>query len=518
MARLHEYQGKAILRKFGIAAPKGGVVQTISEARAIATEIGAPVVVKAQVWTTGRAGLNLVRFADDPDAAASTARDLLGITIGNFAVEQLVVEEKLTIEREIYLGLIIDSHERAPVLILSSVGGTGIEQIAATHPDKIARHVVDIRGGVRDFEARDLCRRVGIKGELLLKLSAVIVQFYEAARTYEARSAEINPLALTASGDLVAVDCRFTVDDNAVFRHPDLGIDIAREFDRPPTELEKIAWAVEKGDYRGTFYFIQMEQNFYKGERVVGFHGNGGGGAMMSMDALLAQGFRVANFVDTSGNPPASKVYRAAKIVLSQPNIDGYFMSGSGVASQEQFHSARGLVKAFIEDQLDVPAVIRLGGNAEEQAMAILARANGHFPAPVEGYGKDDPPDYCVERLKTLVDSYIPFTGNVGAWRAVPLPDEPYTFETVSGGTVTFDHARCRACESKICIETCAPRILSLENAVPALNIPRDEAKRGGCTECLACEIECYFLGNHGGHITLPIQGLDEYRESIGIS
>ena len=167
-----------------------------------------------------------------------------------------------------------------------------------------------------------------------------------------------------------------------------------------------------------------------------------------------------------------------------------------------------------MDDQLNVPAVIRVGGNAEEQAKAILERANGSFPASVEAYGRDDSPDACVERLKTLVDSYIPAD-------EIPVrepfePTEPYTFETVTGGTITYDHAKCRDCESKACVETCVPKILSIEDGVPVLNIGYDEAKRGGCIECLACEVECYFLGNRGGHIFLPIAGLDEYREQHG--
>src|SRR5690606_37433643 len=148
--------------------------------------------------------------------------------------------------------------------------------------------VVDIRLGLSESDARDLVRRAVIDGDLQARLADLLPKFYAAARTYEARSAEINPLALTASGDLVALDARFTIDDYAVYRHPDLGIEIAREFDRPPTELEKIAWNVEKNDYRGTFYFIQMKLDFAKGQRVVGFHGAGGGGSMMNMDALTA--------------------------------------------------------------------------------------------------------------------------------------------------------------------------------------------------------------------------------------
>ena len=158
-------------------------------------------------------------------------------------------------------------------------------------------------------------------------------------------------------------------------RHPELGIEIAREFDHPPTALERIAYAVEQNDHRGTFYFAQLATAAPKGSKgLVGFHGAGGGGSMMSMDAIVNAGFTIANFTDTSGNPSASKVYRAARIILAQPDLVGYFGSGSGVASQEQFWSAYGLAKAFWELDLDIPAVIRLGGNTEDRAVEILHR------------------------------------------------------------------------------------------------------------------------------------------------
>ena len=197
------------------------------------------------------------------------------------------------------------------------------------------------------------------------------------------------------------------------------------------------------------------------------------------------------------GNPPASKVYRAARIILSQANIDGYYAGGSGVASQEQFHSARGLVKAFMDAPLTVPAVIRIGGNAEEQAIKILHRANGTFSATVEAYGRDTSPEFCVERLQALIEA-TETDDNATPIRDGWEVEQPYRFETVTKGTVTLDHARCMACESKICIESCVPQILSLADDVPVLNISHEEAKRGGCTECLACEVECYFLGNKG--------------------
>ncbi|MGD8456975.1 MAG: acetate--CoA ligase family protein [Anaerolineales bacterium] len=509
MARLHEHQGKTLLKNFKIPIPKGGAARTKDEAKAIAKEIGGEVVVKAQAWVTGRAGMGAIGFAKSPDEAAKLAGQMLGMQIKNFSVDTILIEEKLNIKQEFYAGVIIDDQAQAPVMIFSSIGGSGVEEIAQEHPEAVARQVIDIRTGLRDFEARDLIRQTGLKGKLQMGLGNILVNLYQVAREYNARAAEINPIALTEDGKLYAADCRITVDDNAVYRHPELGIEIAREFDRPPTDLEMIAWQVEKNDYRGTFYFIQMEMGFKKGDGVIGFHGAGGGGSMMSMDAVLNRGYKLANFVDTSGNPPASKVYRAAKIILEQDGIDGYFASGSGVASQEQFHSARGLVKAFMEKPLTVPAVIRLGGNAEERAIEILNRAMPEIPAPIEGYGKDDSPEFCAERLQNLVQEFKPPTKPLkGLTRS--KPEKPYSFDTVTGGQVIFDHAACMECESKICIETCVPGILSLEDGVPILNITKEEAQKGRCSECLACEIECFFEGNQGGQVVLPIPGLTE--------
>ncbi|NIN63349.1 MAG: succinyl-CoA synthetase subunit beta [Anaerolineae bacterium] len=512
MARLHEYQGKELLRKHKVAVPKGSVASTPEDAQRIAEEIGGEVMVKAQAWVTGRAGMGGIKRAATPAEAKAAAQQMLGMSVTGFAVEQVLVEERLDIEREFYAGVIIDDRARAPVVIFSSVGGTGIEDIAREHPDKVARVEVDVVEGLQDYQARDLVRKTGVHGKLQRDLGGLVKSLYDVARTYEARAAEINPLVVTTDGRLYAADCRITVDDYAVFRHPDLGIEIAREFDRPPTTLEKIAYGVEEKDYRGTFYFIQMADDFEKGQGYIGFHGAGGGGSMMSMDALLSRAYKLATYVDTSGNPPASKVYRAARIVLSLPGIDGYFASGSGVASQEQFHSARGFVKAFLEERLSVPAVIRLGGNMEEKAIEILERAAPEIPAPLEAYGKDDTPDFCAERLDRLIKE--------GAIKNVPPPTprtepkETYTFESPTG-TVTYDHATCDTCESKICVQTCVRKILKLDNGRPVLNISFEDAKKGRCIECLACEVECHFEGKGGGFVNLPIPGLEEYREGL---
>ncbi len=514
MARLFEFQGKELLKQAKISVPEGKVVRSAEEAREVAASIGKPVVLKAQVWTTKRASMGGIQFADSPAEAFEKAQGLFQLKVKNFAVEQVLVEEKLDIAEEYYTGIISDDNSKQPLILFSSVGGTGIEEIAKAHPDKLAKMPIDVLTGLQDYQARNLVRKTGLHRKLQLKLANVLVGLWKIAKKYDARAAEINPLVQVASGDIVAADCRLTVDDYAVYRHPELGIEMAREFDHPPTELERIAFNVEKNDYRGTFYFIQLEQGFKKGENYIGFHGAGGGGSMMSMDAVNKQGFKIANFTDTSGNPPASKVYRAAKIILSQKGIDGYFGSGSGVASQEQFHSARGLVKAFREENLSIPAVIRLGGNEEDLAVEILTKYTKDLPAPVEGYKKDDSADFCAERLRKLVDAHpvsevkhVPFVK--------PVAKNPYTFETLTG-SVTFDHDKCVHCESKACIAACAPGILKLEDGRPVLAIDSADAKKGKCTECLACELACEFEGEKAAYVDLPIPGLEEYRKKIG--
>jgi succinyl-CoA synthetase beta subunit len=490
----------------------GEAVSTPEEARAAAEKIGKPVVIKMQVWVTGRAGLGGIQFADTPEEAEEKARELLGKKIKNFVVDLVLVEEKLDIQDEYFAGLVIDDARKCPLLIFSSVGGTGIEEIAQTHPEKITKMPVDILAGLREYQVRNLIRKTGISGKPLVKLSSLLTRFYKVAQAYDARSAEMNPLVLTGDGQVYAADCHFTVDDYAVFRHPDLGIEVAREFDRPPTELEKIAYQVEEKDHRGTFYFLQMIDEVSPRDKALGFNGAGGGGSMMSMDAVLGRGFKLANYCDTSGNPSASKVYRAAKVILSQPHIQGYFASGSGVASQEQYHSARGLVKAFYEEQLEIPAVIRLGGNFEEKAIEILGTYLKDIPGTVEGYGRDDSPEFCARRMEELIQA-SEFSDHSLRPLAVFSPSgEQYSFEILTG-KITIDQDKCADCQSQGCVEACSAQILKIQDGRAQLAITPEDAKKGKCTECLACEIFCRFHEQDAIFIHLPIPGLKEYRE-----
>ncbi|MBD3412888.1 MAG: succinyl-CoA synthetase subunit beta [Candidatus Aminicenantes bacterium] len=514
MARLFEYQSKKLLKQGGIPVPEGKVVSSPEQAAEAARELGRPVVLKAQVWATGRAEKGGIHFADSPEEARKAAREILAIRISGLSVEKILVEEKIDIQSEYFAGLVIDDAEKSPVMLFSSKGGTGIEEIARKHPDQVARAYVNVSKGFREYEARDLIRQTGVFGKTLTWLSRVLAKFFQVSQKYDARSAEMNPLVLASDGTVYAADCHFVVDDYAVFRHPDLGIEVAREFDRPPTELEKIAYQVEKNDHRGTFYFFQMLDEVDEKENVLGFNGAGGGGSMMSMDAVLDQGFKLANYCDTSGNPSASKVYRAAKIILSQPHIKGYFASGSGVASQEQFHSARGLTKAFKEEGLEIPAVLRLGGNFEEKAIEILHTYLKDIPGKVEGYGREDSPEFCAERMKKLITDNDFLSHKVRPLQEPEITEEVYSFQTPTG-EIRINQEKCLNCSTKACIEACTQNILKLEQQKPVLAISREDTEKGKCTECLACEIFCTFHEQDAIFIHLPIKGLKEYREKV---
>ena len=309
MARLHEYQGKAILAANGFKIPRGRAAATADEAMAIAREFDSEVVIKIQAWTTGRAGIGGVAFARKPADVRGHAARMLAMKVGQFPVEAVLVEEKIAIEREFFLSFAIDDAARAPVIIFAAGGGSGIEERAAS----TKRIACDVKAGPMEQSVTEAVSSCGLAKEQAAQLADSIRKLFSAARSVEARSLEINPLVLTKAGDFVAADCRITIDDYAVARHPELKIEIAREFDHPPTELERVAYAVEQSDHRGTFYFAQLATSAAKDSKgLVGFHGAGGGGSMMSMDAIVNAGFTIANFTDTSGNPSASKVYRAS--------------------------------------------------------------------------------------------------------------------------------------------------------------------------------------------------------------
>jgi succinyl-CoA synthetase beta subunit len=505
MARLHEYQGKAILAANGFKIPRGRAASTADEAAAAAKELGSEVVVKIQAWTTGRAGIGGVAFAKKPEEVRAHTKRMLSMKVGQFPVKAVLVEEKIDIDREFFLSFAIDDGARAPMIIFAPGGGTGIEERAAA----TRRIPCDVRRGPLDSAVDETVASCGLSAHNAKQLNESIRKLFAAARSVEARSLEINPLVLTKTGEFVAADCRITIDDYAVGRHPELGIEIAREFDHPPTALEQVAYAVEQNDHRGTFYFAQLATAAPKGSNgLVGFHGAGGGGSMMSMDAIVNAGFTIANFTDTSGNPSASKVYRAARIILAQPDLVGYFGSGSGVASQEQYWSAYGLAKAFWELDLDIPAVIRLGGNTEDRAVEILHRMSKLLRAPVEGYRKTDTPAFIAARFAELIadaggKKWKPRTPRVPKF----VNDSSATTLAVKNGSVWIDTARWP--EIRTAVETHSGGLIIDRDGAPVAALPNEEFATKD-SELLACDVECRLADIEGFYLELEIPGLDE--------
>ena len=345
MARLFEYQGKGLLKGAGISIPVGEVAATAKEAFEVATRIGKPVVIKAQVWAGGRGKAGAVKMADTPEKAEEAAGAILGMVVKGFPVRQVLVEERLDIEKEYYLVVIPDSswHSRAPVVMFSSQGGMDIEEVPE---DKVFRTKIDYPKGLPLYDALDLASQVGIPNQSLRDTAAVISNVVEVFKKYDCNILEINPLILTRQGKVIAGDCRLSIDDSAAFRHPEMAITIPREFPWEPTDFDMMGWGIDETDFRGSGFVMKMTLD-EANQGYIGFHAIGGGAAMVGIDALSKVGLKPANFADTSGNPVASKVYRVAKAVLAQPHIEGYLLAGFMIANQEQWHHAHGLVKAL---------------------------------------------------------------------------------------------------------------------------------------------------------------------------
>jgi succinyl-CoA synthetase beta subunit len=504
---LHEHQGKALLARHGIAVPEGGPVSSAPEAARLAARLGGPVAIKAQAWVTGRAARGGVQFAQTPEQAEAKAAQILSMKLGNFPVTEVLIERKLNIEDELFVSLTVDDAHRCPILLLDAHGGSGIEERAGS----VQRIPVDVRRGVDLERVREVLRSSPLEPARHDTVVSVIAGLVDMAGQYEARSIEVNPLVITTDGDVVAADCRMTIDDYAVYRHSELDIEVAREFDHPATNLERIAYRVGQADHRGTFYFVQLSTEGVGGAQpAIAFHGAGGGGSMMSMDAISRYGYTLANFCDTSGNPSAAKVYRAARLILAQSGLVGYFGSGSGVASQEQYHSAYGLAKAFCELNLTIPAVIRLGGNGEDRAVEILQDACRHLPGPVEGYRKDDTPAFIAKRFAQLVEQA---GGATWTPRAPLIPDfvgRSYHF-SIRGGTVWIDRGRLDPATTALVVAH-GGGLLKERDGRPELAVTGEEVEQKD-SELVALEVECRRAGRPVVFVDLEIPGLEEERD-----
>lgn len=363
---LHEYQAKELLARYGIPVPPGKVAYTADEAKQIATEYGDMVVIKAQVHTGGRGKAGGVKLAKTPEEAREKASQILGLNIKGFVTRKVLVAKAVDIAKEYYAGLILDRVTQRVVLMLSKEGGVDIEEVAATKPYAIIKHPIDPHTGLRPFEARELIKKAGMEGNLN-KLASVLVQLYNAYVGIDASTAEINPLVITPGGDVVAADAKIVLDDNALYRHPDLST--LREVDAEhPLEVEASNYG---------FSYVKLDGS-------VGVIGNGAGLVMYTLDLVNRVGGKAANFLDIGGGAKADVVYNALKVVLKDPDVKGVFINIFGGITRAD-EVAKGVIRAMDEGILTKPVAMRVAGTAEEEAKALLkGRPIYMYPTSVE--------------------------------------------------------------------------------------------------------------------------------------
>ena len=355
---LHEYQGKQLFARFGIPVSDGLLATTPAEARAAAEEIGGTVVVKAQVLIGGRGKAGGIKLANDPDEAAARAAEILGMDIRGHTVEKLWIERASDIAREYYLSLTFDRSAKKPLFMFTTQGGMDIEEVAATSPDALVRLHVDPLEGCHPWHARRLVYAGGVEdpGEQK-QIAAIVTKLYDAFVGVDAMLCEINPLIVTPDGEVRALDSKFTVDDNALYRHPDVAEmrDVAGS---DPLEV----LAREKG------------VTYVKLDGEVGVLGNGAGLTMSTVDVVTFVGGRPANFCDLGGGGDAQGVVDALEVITRDPQVRSIFFNiFGGITRCDEV--ARGILQAVGQMGLEQPIVVRLDGTNAEEGRRILGEA-----------------------------------------------------------------------------------------------------------------------------------------------
>lgn len=361
--RLFEYEAKEAFRQVGLPLPPSGLAGTPEEAANITKELASPVVIKVQILAGGRGKAGGIKFADTPKQAKTLATKLLKMTIHGHPVRRVLVEKRLNVQQEIYLGITIDRARRRPVVICSAMGGVDIEQVAEEHPEKIARFWVDPVLGLHEFEARNIAKSAGFKGRAMIKVAGLLLRLWQVFIKNDAELTEINPLIETTDGDYIAADARLNVDDNSLFRHKALAERVSAGISEQ-TELEQRAQKL------GMTY-VELEGN-------IGIIGNGAGLVMATMDAVKYYGGAPANFLDVGGGATAERMSQALDIVLSHPDVKAVFINILGGITRCD-EMARGIVEAQKKLPRQVHIVIRMIGTREKEGAEILKTANMPF-------------------------------------------------------------------------------------------------------------------------------------------
>ncbi len=355
---LYEYQGKELFRRAGIPVSDGRLAASPQEARQAAQELGGAVVVKAQVLTGGRGKAGGIKLAETPADAEARARDILGLDIRGHVVRKVWVEKASEIAKEYYLSLTFDRGERKPLFMFTTQGGIEIEEVAATSPDALVRLHVDALEGFHPWQARRLVYGAGVEDPSEQKqIAAIVAKLYDAFTRFDAMLCEVNPLIVTPEGEVRALDSKFTVDDNALYRHPEIA-EMRDSAAADPLE----ALAREKG------------VTYVKLDGEVGVLGNGAGLTMSTVDVVTFAGGRPANFCDLGGGGDAQGVVDALEVITRDPQVTAVFFNiFGGITRCDEV--ARGLLQALGQLSIQLPVVVRLDGTNADEGRAILADA-----------------------------------------------------------------------------------------------------------------------------------------------
>lgn len=357
--KLFEFEAKDILKRYGILTPVGKVVSSPAEAESAAREIGGPVALKSQVLVSGRGKSGGILFASDARETKEIATRLIGSDIKGFTVTKMLIEQKIDIVDEFYASVTIDRQAKKYVAMASTSGGVDIEEIARSTPEKIARHHVDPIKGLDEHMARKmLAQFTALSASDAIRISEIIYKLYRIAMDYDAELIEINPLARTASEELVACDARIIIDDNALFRHPEFeGTEIAR-IEASPAEIE----ARKQG-----LAYVDLDGD-------IGIIGNGAGLMMATLDVVHLFGGKPANFLDIGGGAGAETIRKALTIIMSKPQVKAVLINILGGVTRCDL-VAQGIVEALDASAIKKPIVVRMMGTKEEEGIRILKGA-----------------------------------------------------------------------------------------------------------------------------------------------
>jgi len=367
--KIHEYQGKELLKKFGVAVPRGIVARTPDEAERAAKELGTGVVVvKAQIHAGGRGKGGGVKLAKSPQEAGAIAKQMLGMKLVTHQtgpegreVRVLLIEEGLPIDKEFYLGIVLDRASGRPVFMASSAGGMDIEEVAAKTPEKIMKETIDPAVGFRSFQARKLAFGLGIPAELINQAVKFMQALYNAYEQMDASLVEINPFLLTKDGRLIALDAKINFDDNALFRHKDF-LELRDLNEEEPLEIEA----------------SKFDLNYIKLDGNIACMVNGAGLAMATMDIIKLAGGEPANFLDVGGGASQERVEAAFRILLADENVKAVLINiFGGIVRCDMV--ARGVVEAAKNLGIKVPVVVRLEGTNVEEGQRVIRESGLNF-------------------------------------------------------------------------------------------------------------------------------------------